>query len=80
LYHTIANTRNLQLPRVNIRLTRFNKIGRLYCTIIAAQMIRSCDLARRDGGSTPSSKRSSPHSCRLTGAKPRSILSERPLK
>jgi len=61
---------------VNIRLTRFNKIGRLYRTIIAAQVIRSCDLARRDVNSTPSSKRSSPHSCSLTGAKPRSLLSE----
>ena len=66
------------LPRgfVNIRLTRFNKIGRLYHTIIAAPVIRSCDLARRDVGSTPSSKRGSLHSYRLTRAKPRCLLSE----
>jgi hypothetical protein len=42
------------LVDVNIRLTRFNKIGRLYRTILAAQVIRACDLARRDGGATPS--------------------------
>src|SRR5690349_4197787 len=51
---------------VNIRLTRFHKIGRLYRTIIAAQVSRSYDLARRDVGSTPSSMRSSPHAYRLT--------------
>ena len=61
---------------VNIRLTRFDKVGKPYRTIIAAQVIRSCALARRDVGSTPSSKRSTPHSCRLTGAMPRDLLSE----
>jgi hypothetical protein len=61
---------------VNIRLTRFNKVGGLYCAIMAAQVIRSGALARRAVGSTPSSKRSSPHACRLIGAKPRSLLSE----
>ena len=61
---------------VNIRLTRFNQVGRLYGAIIAAQVIRSCALAKRDVGPTSSSKRSSPHSCRLTGARPRSLLSE----
>src|SRR5215831_18801277 len=61
---------------VNIRLTRFNQVGRLYGAIIAAPVIRSCALAKRDVGPTSSSKRSSPHSCRLTGVRPRSLLSE----
>ena len=66
-----ASAASLSTPHlVNIRLTRFDKVGRLYRTIIAAQVIRSCALARRDVGSTPSSKRSTPHSCRLTGAMP----------
>jgi hypothetical protein len=69
-------SRNSRSGFVNIRLTRFNKIGRLYRTIIAAQVLRSCDLARRAVDSTPSSKRSSPHSCRWTGAKSHSLLSE----
>jgi hypothetical protein len=61
---------------VNIRLTHFNKVGRLYCAIIAAHVIRSCALARRDVDATPSRKRSSPYACSLTRVKPRSLLSE----
>jgi hypothetical protein len=74
-FRTLEDPR-MERTKVNIRLTRLNKVGQLHCTIIAAQVIRSYALARRDVGSTPSRKRSSLHSCRLTGAKPRGLLSE----